>query len=182
MSALALLHERALILFIFAAGLFATALGPVLAPNPDHARAVWSVWPVLILGGVAVARLIRYGPGPIRTGWLGWWMAGFAFYLIHLWFGFAVIYGADPTRVIAGQGLVTAVANTALLLLWGVSILAALLPREPPGEAAMHILASLIFVATALPSALLFADHPVSMAIGVALAALWVAALWHRLA
>ncbi|MEL6234380.1 MAG: hypothetical protein AAFR46_08215 [Pseudomonadota bacterium] len=182
MSPLALLHERALILFIFAAGLFATALGPVLAANPDHARAVWSVWPVLVLGGVAVARLIRYGPGPIRTGWLGWWMAGFAFYLIHLWFGFAVIYGADPARVIAGQGLLTAVANTALLVVWGLSILAALLPHEPLGETALHILASLIFLATALPSTLVFADHPVSFAIGLALALLWAAALWRRLA
>lgn len=181
MIALRILREPVAVLSIFAAGLAATALGPLLADTPDHARAVWSVWPVLVLGGIAVARMIRRGPGMEGTGWLGWWTAGFLAYLVHLRFGFGVIYAYDLQAVRTGQGLVTTVANFTLLALWGLSLLATILPREPPGEQALHVLASGLFAVTALASTVLFAAHPVSVAIGAGLALIWLHALWRRL-
>lgn len=176
-----LLRERTVVLFVGAIGLALTMFGPLLTPNPDHARAVWSIWPVLVLGGVAVARLIRFDPVLTNAHWLGWWATGFVFYLIHLYFGFVVVYGGSIAAVLDGQGRLTAASNAALLLFWGGSILAALLPREPRGEVMLHRVASLLFAATALPSSLVFASHPMSRLTGVALLALWLNALWRRL-
>lgn len=176
----ALLPQRTLILLVAAIGLAATMLGPLLSAHPDHARAVWSIWPVLVMGGIAVDRLIRLDPILENSSWLGWWSAGLIFYVVHLYFGFGVVYRGDVTAVLEGQGWLTAGSNAALLLFWSLSVLAALLPREPPGEVWLHRIASLLFAATALPASVVFADHPGSRLAGLALVAFWLLALWRR--
>jgi hypothetical protein len=175
-----LFREPVLILATLAGGFALSVFGALAAPDLAHARATISIWPVLVLGGVAVARLIRLGPGMEGTGWLGWWAAGLAAYLVHLWFAFGEVYGFDIGAVRAGQGDLTAAANFGLLALWALSVAAAALPSEPPAESLLHAGASALFAVTALSSTLAFASHPVSVVLGAALLGLWLLSAWRR--
>ncbi|RMH51902.1 MAG: hypothetical protein D6686_03430 [Alphaproteobacteria bacterium] len=176
-----LVREPVQILAVLAAGALLTVFGALEAADAAHARATISAWPMLVLGGVAVARLIRLGTPVEGTGWLGWWAGGLAAYLWHLWFGFGAVYHFDMAAVRDGQGTLTAAANALLLILWALSLAAACLPSEPPAESALHVAASLLFAVTALVSTLGFAAHPASVLIGAGLVVLWLHALWRRL-
>ncbi|RMF34950.1 MAG: hypothetical protein D6754_14110 [Alphaproteobacteria bacterium] len=174
-------REPVLMLATLSAGLVVTVFGGLAAEDATHARAVYSIWPVLLLGGIAVARFIRLGPSMEGTGWLGWWSLGLIAYLIHLLFAFGGVYDFDPRAVIAGQGLFTAAVNVLLLVLWLLSVIAAFIPSEPPWERGLNIVTAALFIATALTSSLVFGHHPVSNALGVLLVVIWLVALWRRL-
>lgn len=171
----------ALILLILAAGLAVTVFTSLQARDPAHARAIASIWPMLILGGAATAIYLARAPELERSGWLGWWAAGWLAYVVHLGFGFMGIYGGSLDAALAGQGALTVSVNLALLVLWTASVAAGFVPDEPWWERALHAGATLAFAVAALPSSLVFADHPVSRLIGAGLAAAWVGVIYRRL-
>lgn len=175
-----LFREPVLVLATFALGFGVTVFAALAEPDPGLARATFSVWPALLLGGVAGARMIRRGPGLEGTGWLPWWAAGLLAYVLHLVFGFWGSYGGSLPAALAGQGLPTVALNFGLLALWSASVAAAVVPREPLWEQAMHGAASLAFAVAALGSTLAFGDHPVSRGLGALVLALWLHALWRR--
>lgn len=177
----ALLREPPLLLLAFSAGLALTVLLPPAQPDPVHARAIASIWPVMLIGGIAAARFLRVGPGLEGTGWLGWWVAGLLAYLVHLAFAWVAVFGWSVGAAAAAQGLPTTIANFALLLLWAASAIAASIPKEPRWEQALHAIATLLFIVTTLVSALVFAGHPVTRLLGLGLLALWLHALWRRM-
>ncbi|HKK30512.1 MAG TPA: hypothetical protein VKA18_08995, partial [Alphaproteobacteria bacterium] len=101
-----LLDSRVAAVSMFAAGLAITVFLSLSAENPDFARARYSVWPVIALGGWAVALMIRHGFTLAlgATHWRWWWSAGLAAYAVHLYWGFGAIYAWDLGLVVEGQG------------------------------------------------------------------------------
>ncbi|HEU0221013.1 MAG TPA: hypothetical protein VFR34_02235 [Paracoccaceae bacterium] len=175
-----LFREPALILLVFAAGFAWTVFGALLAPSLDQARAVYSIWPALLLGGIAAERFLRMGPWLEGTGWLGWWAAGLLAYVIHLGFGYGVVFGFSFGAALESQGTLTVTLNFALLAAWALSVAAACVPKEPRWERALHALATLLLIVTALGSTLRLGVNPVSNALGAGLLVLWLHALWRR--
>ncbi|SMF51395.1 hypothetical protein SAMN06265365_11793 [Tistlia consotensis] len=165
------------VLLLFAFGFALSIFAGLMASNAAYARAQYTIWPCLLLGGWATAILIRRAPALGRTGWRAWWIGGLVAYLVHLWFGFGVIYGWSFAAVYAGQGSLVASANFALALLWLAS---ALVPAEGRPWIVLHLATAALFIAASLGSTLLFARGP-SWAGGLALAVAWLAALYLRL-
>jgi hypothetical protein len=165
-----------IILFIFAAGTAAAVFGAFASDNVDFGRARFTVWTCLILGAWATAIVIVRAPHLRDTSWMHWWIAGLIAYLIHLWFGFGVIFDWSLTAVFEGQGPIVASANFGLLALWILSAALALLRRGPIG---LHLATTGLFAATALLSTLSRWNEPAFFG-GLAIAALWLGALYYR--
>lgn len=164
------------VFLVFAAGVAIAVLGALLADNVQYARARYTVWPCIALGGWAVAILISQAPNVAGTNWRTWWIAGLVAYFVHLWFGFVVIYGASVVALYWGQGWLVATANLALLVLWIASALAAVFGHF---WMPLHVAATVLFVITTFASTVIFAVGWARYG-GIAIALVWLAAGYWR--
>lgn len=174
-----LLDGRVAALAVFAIGLALTVFLSLSADDPAYARAKYSIWPVVALGGWAVALMLRHGftPALDATHWRVWWAGGLLAYALHLYWGFGVIYGASFRAVYAGQGALVASANFGLFALWLLSASAAF-ARLP--ALWLHLFAAALFVVATLAATILF-GRDISPVGGVIVLLLWLAALYLRL-
>lgn len=123
-----------------------------------EAAALYTIWPVLLLGGVAAAIFIAKGRSAREDwGWTNWQVAGAAAYCVHFYVAFWLAFDGDVSAVFAAQGALTASANFTLTVLWPLSALLALCGRAiwP-----VHWGATLLFIAAAALSSLIYADSP----------------------
>lgn len=169
---------------ILGVGLVAAALmappifsaGEMTPSEVAAAQAEWTVWPVLLLGGVAVTILIAKVPNAADWGWGGWWIAGAAAYLAHVYAGLGPVFGGSLAAMIAAQGWLVGGANLALAALWTASALAAWAGRR---ASPLHIGATALFVISTVLSTW---ERPGAVFwLGAALACLWLVAAEMRL-
>lgn len=163
-------------IFVFSVATALSVFAALTSDTPEYTRAGLSVWPALILGTWAVAIAINRWPGYQTPVWRTTWVLGFIGYLVHLWFSMGPIFGWSISAVYNAQGFVTATANFALLVLWGISALAAVLTTR---LGLLHKPAMLLFVAATVVSTITFARGP-SLIGGIFLVAWLVAALLTR--
>lgn len=173
-----LMDQRILAFLVFAVGMALAVFLVLLASNVGYARAKYTIWPCVALGGWAVALMIRFGgtAGLDRTAWRTWWAWGLVAYVVHLWWGFGVIFGWSVDAVYAGQGSLVAGANFTLLGLWAVSVAVSFL-RWPMDW--LHFIAALLFAVSTLTASILF-GRDISPIGGVLILAVWLAALYMR--
>ncbi len=172
------LDPRAAAFLVFSLG-FAIAIGlGLVADDADYARAKYTIWPVVALGGWAVALMLRYGPGEAlaETSWRMWWAWGLLAYVLHLYWGFGLVYGGDLDAVYAGQGNLVATVNFALLFLWAASVVWAY--AGWPGFW-LHALTALLFIVSTLMASLAF-GRDISPYGGAVILVVWLAALYMR--
>jgi hypothetical protein len=130
------------------------------------------------LGAWASAIFIVRAPQLHSTSWAQWWLAGLIAYLVHLWFGFGIIFEWSLSAVFESQTTIVAAANFGLLALWILSAALALLRR---GSIWIHIATTGLFAATTLFSTLPRLGTP-AFAGGVLIVILWLAAIYYRIA
>ncbi|NKB49156.1 MAG: hypothetical protein GKS02_07305 [Alphaproteobacteria bacterium] len=176
MNSRPVIAQPVIILFIFALGTAAAVFGAIASDNVDFARARLTVWTCLALGAWATAIVIARAPHLQDTSWARWWIAGLIAYLVHLWFGFGVIFEWSLGAVFQSQTALVAGANFALLALWLVSAVIAAVKRGPLW---LHLATTALFAAAALISTLSLWDTPAFYG-GLLIAALWLAALYYR--
>lgn len=162
--------------FALGAGVAASIAFGTISSNPDYGRAILTIWPCLALGVLSVAVALVRGIGETDRSWFPYWVAGFVAYLVHLFFGFGLIYGASISATFAGQGLVAAAGNFGLFALWGLSLGFEVMGR---GSKQLHFAALSLFAASTLGSTLL-ADRVATQIGGGAIICLWFAAIYVR--
>ena len=178
MSSRPFIAQPVIILFILAAGSAAAVFAAIAAENVDFARARYSIWACLTLGAWATAIVIVRAPNLRDTSWPQWWVAGLLAYLVHLWFGFGVIFEWNIAATFAGQTAIVAGANFGLLTLWILSAAMAVFKRGPVW---FHIATTGLFATTALFSTLPRLGSPAFYG-GLLIVALWLAAIYYRVA
>lgn len=154
---------------LFGPGLFSTE---AMTPADLAARqAKWTVWPALILGGVAVGLFIARAPRDLDAwGWPGWQIAGAGAYIAHVYAGFWIYFGGSFRAMLEAQGALVAASNWTLTLLWSLSALAAWRGRPAFW---LHAASTAAFVISA---ALATYDRPGGVRwLGLAIAAVWLA-------
>jgi hypothetical protein len=173
-----LLDQRVAALLVFTIGFAIAIFTGLLADDADYARAKCTIWPVIALGGWAVALMLRYGPGEALAGtsWRLWWAWGLLAYVLHLYWGFGLVYGGDLDAVYAGQGSFVATANFALLVLWPASVIWAY--AGWPGFW-LHAVTALVFVASTLVASIVFV-RDISPYGGALILVVWIAAIYLR--
>ncbi|MGB0851945.1 MAG: hypothetical protein ACPGSI_01530 [Pikeienuella sp.] len=106
----------------------ATLFGPVFLGEDSmlpsviaEMQARLTVWPVLILGGVAAALFIAKAPERHwNWGWAAWSIAGYLAYLVHIYAAVWEHFGGW-SATLAHQGWLVLGANLFLLAIWTVS-------------------------------------------------------------
>jgi hypothetical protein len=173
-----LLDQRVAAFLVFSLGFAIAMFAGLLADDADYARAKYTIWPVVALGGWAVALMLRYGPGEAlaETSWRLWWAWGLLAYVLHLYWGFGLVYGGNLDAVYAGQGDIVATANFALLVLWAASVVWAY--ASWPGLW-LHALTALLFIVSTLMASLAF-GRDISPYGGAMILVVWLAALYLR--
>jgi hypothetical protein len=142
----------------FAVAMTAALLGPLAADDLVYGRTRFSIWATLLLATPALILVVlRAARRPFGPVWRAWWTVAFAGYLVHLWYGFAVMFGADLGATFEAQGTVVATSNFLLALLWAASVAIAWWGRPMPW---LHGAASLLFCVSALTSTLVFGRPP----------------------
>lgn len=162
---------------LFALAVAAATFSALSSAAPDYARAANSVWPCIAFGGWAVARFLNRHPDAWDSLWRVLWTLGFLAYLIHLWFALGGVFQWSLGAVFAVQGTVVTAANLALVPLWGLSVVVAWLGVR---AAWLHIAAKALFAATTVFAAIVFARDTASLAGGLLVVAVWIAALALR--
>lgn len=160
-------------LLAFAITMAVALLAPLASADLIHDRTRFTIWATLLLAIPAVVGLVlAIGRAPLGRAWRAWWTAALAGYLVHLWYGFGVMFAGDLAATFAAQGTLVAGSNFVLVVVWLASVLVAWL-----GGAAtwLHAAVTLLFCINALTSTLLF-GRPPSPLFGAALAAAIVVA------
>lgn len=182
MTALARLSAQSLGAITFAAFAAVTAIA-ILVPfglgDPDYNRARMTIWATLLLAVPAlVLFILRAGrQQTLGSDWRAWWTAAYLTFLLHLVWGFGVMFDADVGAVLDEQGILVGGSNFLLAGLWGLSV-----ARAWCGASGLwlHTLASLLLTVSALVSTIVFGHGP-SPTIGSALLlALLGAGAWRR--
>jgi len=110
----------------FALGIAIVVFAAIVADYGPYARTVDSVILSFVLAAPALwlfARDIwRY---PLTRLWRLYWTLSFAAYLVHLYYGFGVLFGGDWNAVTASQGTTVAILNLVVTVLWGADVLVA---------------------------------------------------------
>ena len=173
-----LIDTRISAFLVFAVGFLIAIASGLAADNADYARAKYTVWPMMALGGWTVALMLRYGfcARLDETAWRTWWAWGFLAYVVHLYWGFGIVFGWSFAAVYAGQGSLVAGANFTLLVLWGASVLASF-ARWPARW--LHILTALFFAVSAMVASIVF-GRDISPIGGAIILGIWLVALYLR--
>jgi hypothetical protein len=167
------------VLFVFAVALATALLAPLAFGDVIYHRARFTIWAALTLASPAIAlAVLRIGRAPLGAAWLAWWTAALAFYLLHIWYGFGVMFAGSWSATAEAQGPGVTVSNFALAALWSASVAAGWLQL---GATWLHALATALLVVNATTSTLLF-GRPPSPLIGGAFAAVIAAAALVRVA
>ena len=162
-----------------ALGVGAALYGPVmmstesLTPSATAAsQAKWTIWPVLLLGGVAAALFIARAPlDEEEWGWSSWQIAGAIAYGGHIYAAFWIYFGGSFAAMYAAQGWLVAGSNWLLAILWTASALAAWTNRRAFW---LHGATTLLFVISTVLSTY---DRPGMVKwLGLGFAAIWIAA------
>lgn len=161
---------------IFAIATAASVFAALLSPTPHYTRVAYTIWPCILMGGLAIAIALNQAPRYRTRPWRFAWGLGFLGYLFHLWLALDTVFDWDIVAVFESQGVIVAAANFLLLPLWGISAVAAYLGRNPPW---LHLAAMALFIATSVASTVLFAGGA-GLFGGVLLLLGWVAALLLR--
>lgn len=162
----------------------ATLFGPVflgedvmLPSEIAEMEARLTVWPVLILGGVAAALFIAKAPERHWTwGWAGWSITGYLAYLVHLYAGYSV-YFDGWSATLAHQGWLVLGANLFLLGIWTIS---SALATYRIKAVWLHGATMLVLVVLTVMS--IWDRQTVVFWLGCALGAMWVGVAIWRLA
>tara|TARA_R110002096_G_scaffold62710_3_gene154707 strand:- start:627 stop:1199 length:573 start_codon:yes stop_codon:yes gene_type:complete len=172
------LDARTAAFLVFSVGFLLAMAAGLAADDAEYARAKYTIWPVVALGGWAVALMLRYGLGDAldETAWRVWWAWGLVAYVVHLYWGYGVIFAGDVEAVYTGQGTVVASANFALFFLWAASVIAAF-ARWP--AAWLHGLTALLFAVSTLVASILF-GRDISPVGGAIILVVWLAAIYLR--
>ncbi|MEM7683899.1 MAG: hypothetical protein AAF293_03680 [Pseudomonadota bacterium] len=164
-------------LLIFSLAVAASVFLSLTSSTPNYARATYSIWPALILGGWAIWLWVWGHPEFKTPLWKFTWLLGFLGYAIHFYFAMQTVFAWNIASVFAAQGAVVTIANLLLLVVWFLSVVMAYLGLRFPY---LHRFAMLLFIAAAVASTLLFAQETLSYLAGVAIVASWLSALLLR--
>lgn len=168
---------RLIALLIFSLAMAGSVIGALTSSTPDYARAAYSIWPALILGGWSVWLWLNQRPDYKTPLWKFTWLLGFVGYAVHFYFAMTNVFRWDILAVYDAQGVLVATANLLLLVVWFLSCVMAYLGIT---FAFLHRGAMLLFVASAAASTILFSRDPLSLIGGALIVALWVLALMVR--
>jgi hypothetical protein len=161
----------------FVCGVAVTILAPAAIGDVDFNRTRLTIWTTLLLACPAlVLFVLRAGRIPLGLSWRAWWTAAYLAFVLHLVWGYGIMFRGDAGAVLRVQGTLVGVSNFLLAIIWGVSVLTAwagwrLLP--------LHAFATLFFSANALVSTLLFGHGPSPVVGGLVAATLVGAAGWR---
>jgi len=170
-----------LALFGFALAMAAALLGPLASSDLVYNRTRFTIWATILLAIPAVASFIlAIGRASLGPAWRAWWTAALGAYLVHLWYGFGVMFAGDFAATFAAQGTLVAGSNFLLAAVWLASVASAWSALSAPW---LHGLATLLFCVSAITSTLLFGRPPSpwfgwALAAGIAAAA--IGRLWRR--
>jgi hypothetical protein len=166
-------------LVVFSSGVAIVVFASLIAQDVDYQRARYSIWICVALGGWAIALLIHHGVhASVRsTPWRIWWSLGLAGYLVHLYWGYGIVYGGSAEAVFAGQGTLVASTNFALALLWAASVVALWLHLPAVW---ITVITAVLLCVNIIVSSLVFGRDlsPLGGAIAVTV---WAVALYGRL-
>ena len=172
-----------LALLAFAVSMAVALLGPLASGDLVYNRTRFTIWATLLLAIPAVVRFIlAIGRMPPGRTWRAWWTAALGGYLVHLWYGFGVMFTGDLAATFEAQGTVVAAGNFLLAILWLASVALAWSGRPAFW---LHAVATLLFCVSAVTSTLVFGRPPspwfgAALAIGIAVAAVGRFWLWAR--
>jgi hypothetical protein len=167
----------------FAVAMAMALLGPLATSDLVYNRTRFTIWATVVLAIPAVVLFIlAIGRAPPGATWRAWWTAAFGGYLVHLWYGFGVMFAGDLAATFDAQGTLVAGSNFVLALVWLASVACAWSARP---AAWLHALATLLFLVSAITSTLVFGRPPSpwfgwALAVGIAGAA--IGRLWSRFA
>jgi hypothetical protein len=132
-------------------------LAPLTSGALEYSRARTTIWITLALAAPAVAIMVRcFRSCPVTPAWRGWWSFGLAAFLLHLWYGFIVVFDADFGAVLTSQGMLVGSSNFVLATVWSCSVAAAWLLPVTGWTRWLHALATALFVLSAVVSTVLF--------------------------
>jgi hypothetical protein len=172
-----------LALLAFAVSMAVALLGPLASDDLVYNRTRFTIWATLLLAIPAVARFIlAIGRMPLGRAWRAWWTAALGGYLIHLWYGFGVMFAGDLAATFEAQGTVVAAGNFLLAALWLASVALAWSGRRAVW---LHSIATLLFCVSAVTSTLVFGRPPspwfgAALAMGIAAAVVGRFWAWAR--
>jgi hypothetical protein len=117
----------------FALMLAASILVAVLQPAVAYARTRFLIWTAVVLATPALAEyVLSFGRRPLSNYWRLFWSLGCITYLVHLYYGYAILFRGDIDAVFASQGTVVAVSNFAGTGLWSLDALLSWITRQRP--------------------------------------------------
>lgn len=168
-----------LALFAFIVAMAVALLGPLASDDLVYNRTRYAIWATLLLAIPAVVRFIlALGRAPPGRAWRAWWTAALCGYLVHLWYGFGVMFAGDLAATFDAQGTLVAGSNFALALLWLASVAVAWSGRRAFW---LHAIATLLLCVSAITSTLVFGRPPspwFGAAFAVGIAAATIGRLW----
>jgi hypothetical protein len=152
------LHQLTLAFVPFALMLSASILVAVLQPAVAYARARFLIWTALVLATPALVEyVLSYDRKPLSNYWRLFWSFGLIVYLVHLHYGFGVLFHGDFSAVLVSQGSVVAISNFAATGLWSLDALLSWITRQRPAWIlAVRFLTHLLLFVSFFLSAVIF--------------------------
>lgn len=159
-------NPSAAALLAFAVLTAVAMLAPLAGAELEYGRARMTIWITLTLATPAIAMFVlRFRAGPLTPAWRSWWSIALAAFLLHLWYGFVVLFGGELHAVLTSQGTLVGSSNFVLAAVWTCSVAAAWLVPAPRWSWWLHALATLLFWVSAVVSTVLFGG-PTSKLVG----------------
>jgi hypothetical protein len=110
----------------FVCGVAVTILAPAAIGDVDFNRTRLTIWTTLLLACPAlVLFVLRAGRIPLGLSWRAWWTAAYLAFVLHLVWGYGIMFRGDAGAVLRVQGTLVGVSNFLLAIIWGVSVLTA---------------------------------------------------------
>ena len=157
---------------LIAAALFGPSMLSTASPDATEIALIqskWTVWPAILLGGVAAALFVARWPLDQEDwGWSGWWIMGALAFLAHVYASFWLYFGGSFSDMFAAQGWLVAGSNWLLTGLWTASAGVAWAGWR---AAPLHAAATGLFIVS---TALATYDRPGNVQLlGLGLVAIW---------
>jgi hypothetical protein len=143
----------------FALGIAVLVFAAIVSDYEPYTRAIYAVMLSFALAAPALwlfARdIFRY---PLTPLWRLFWTLGFAAYLVHLYYGYLVLFGGDWDAVVASQGAAVAYLNLAVTILWGLDVALAWIGARGMIVLVLRTVAHLGVLAAGVVSSAIFRD------------------------